>query len=57
MYACLLGGRSKWRCLQEASRKGPRLFMDFRRWNDHAGVCVCVCVCVLLLLLLMEYIH
>jgi len=38
MYACLLGGRSKWRCLQEASCKGPRLLVDVRRWNDHAGI-------------------
>lgn len=37
MYACLLGGRSKWRCFQEASCKGPGLLMGFGRWNDHAG--------------------
>jgi len=46
MYACLLGGRSKWRCIQEASCKGPRLFVGFRRWNDHAGVSRCTLVFV-----------
>ena len=37
VYACLLGGRSKWRCFQEAPSQSSRLLVDFRRWNDHAG--------------------
>jgi len=38
VYACLLGGRSKWRCFQETFGKAPRVLMGFRRWNDYAGI-------------------
>jgi hypothetical protein len=38
MHASMLGGRSKWRCFQETSCKASRLLMDFRGWNDHAGI-------------------